>query len=62
VAAQAGVIEACRPGAVEGLFAAPRGRRAKAAWTLLFFALWHQCHILGRSPEGGVFEALAPGA
>ena len=59
VAAQPGVAEACEPDAVARLFAAGGGKRAKAAWTLLFFALWHQCHILGQTPEGGVFEALA---
>ncbi len=32
-----------------------------AAWTLLFYALWHQAHVVGRRPEGDVFEVLAGG-
>jgi len=63
VARQPGIAELCRPGAVESLFAglgaAGEGRRGKAAWTLLFYALWHEAHILGRSPQGGVFDSLA---
>jgi len=62
VARQPGIAELCRPGAVESLFsglsAAGEGRRGKAAWTLLFYALWHEAHILGRSPQGGVFDSL----
>ncbi len=61
VAAQPGVAEACRPGAVEALFADARDRAGKAAWTLLFFALWHRARILGRPPAGDVFETLATG-
>ncbi|MDH5749816.1 MAG: asparagine synthase-related protein, partial [Rhodospirillales bacterium] len=60
VAAQPGVEEICRPGAVEALFASPGARAGKAAWTLLFYALWHRTHMLGRSPAGGVFETLSP--
>ena len=59
VAAQPGVAEACRPDAVVRLFAAAGDGAVKAAWTLLFFALWHQCHILGRAPAGDAFETLA---
>jgi asparagine synthase (glutamine-hydrolysing) len=40
------VRELCRPDAVETLFAAAAQRRAgRAAWTLLFYALWHRRHI-----------------
>ena len=62
VAAQPGVAEACLPGTVASLFATLDGGNAKlarAAWILLFFALWHRTHILGRDPGGDVFEALA---
>ena len=62
VAAEPGVAEACRPGAVDSLFASLDGRHGKksrAAWILLFFALWHRTHILGRESGGGVFETLA---
>ncbi len=62
VAAEPGVAEACRPGAVDSLFASLDGghdKKARAAWILLFFALWHRTHILGRDPGGDVFETLA---
>ena len=46
VARSAAVREICRPDAVEGLFAAAGQKRAgRAAWTLLFYALWHRRHI-----------------
>jgi asparagine synthase (glutamine-hydrolysing) len=46
VAAAPAVQEICRPEAVERIFAAAEGRRAgRAAWTLLFYALWHRRHI-----------------
>jgi asparagine synthase (glutamine-hydrolysing) len=59
VAAQPGVAEVAEPGRVAALFRAAGGRHEGfAAWTLLFYALWHQAHVVGRRPEGGVFEAL----
>jgi len=46
VARSVAVREICRPDAVERLFAAPVDRRtARAAWNLLFYALWHRHHI-----------------
>jgi asparagine synthase (glutamine-hydrolysing) len=40
------VQEICRPDAVENLFAmAAQKRPGRAAWTLLFYALWHRRHI-----------------
>ncbi len=60
VAAQPGVAEIADPARVIALFRAANGRHEGfAAWTLLFYALWHQAHVLGRSPEGDVFEVLA---
>jgi asparagine synthase (glutamine-hydrolysing) len=61
VARQAGVAEIAHPDRVERLFASggvgwPSGH---AAWTLLFYALWHRTHILGHPPAGDVFETLA---
>jgi asparagine synthase (glutamine-hydrolysing) len=58
VAAQPGVSERCRPEAVIALFQATGKRERFAAWTLLFFALWHQHHILGKSGDGDAFDAL----
>jgi asparagine synthase (glutamine-hydrolysing) len=46
VARSAAVRELCRPEAVETLFAAAAQRRAgRAAWNLLFYALWHRRHV-----------------
>ena len=59
VAAQPGINEICRPDAVEKLFATRGKKQGKAAWHLLFLALWHRCHILGGVPAGDVFETLA---
>ena len=58
VARQPGVVELCDPAAVERLFKT-RGKRAGfASWVLLFYALWHNHHILGRRQGGDVDEAL----
>jgi len=59
VAAQPGVKEICRPGSVEALFSNTGKRQGKAQWTLLFYALWHQAHILGQPSQGNVFDALS---
>jgi asparagine synthase (glutamine-hydrolysing) len=46
VARSSAVGEICRPDAVERLFAAATNKRAaRAAWNLLFYALWHRRHI-----------------
>ena len=59
VAAQPGVAEIAEPGRVIALFRAASGKREGfAAWTLLFFALWHHAHILARPVGGTVFEVL----
>ena len=34
-------------------------REGHAAWTLLFYALWHRTHVQGLRPEGDVFACLA---
>ncbi|MGI3776078.1 MAG: asparagine synthase (glutamine-hydrolyzing) [Janthinobacterium lividum] len=59
VAAQPGIAEIAEPSRVEALFrhADDRGR-GFAAWTLLFYALWHRTHVLGMAPAGDVFETL----
>jgi asparagine synthase (glutamine-hydrolysing) len=59
IAAQPGIREICRPGSVEALFSTTGKRQGKAQWTLLFFALWHQVHILGVSSQGDVFDELS---
>jgi asparagine synthase (glutamine-hydrolysing) len=59
LARQPTIAALCRPGAVEGLCAAPTGKAGAAAWRLLFFALWYRRHVEGRRPAGDVFETLA---
>lgn len=60
VAAQPGIREICLPEIVETLFADIKGKRQGfAAWTLLFYALWHRHHILRLPLAQDVFAALA---
>lgn len=63
VAAQPGVAELCRPDRVRALFRGLGGKPAKhdgqAAWLLLFFALWHQRHMMGHEVHEGVEAMLA---
>jgi asparagine synthase (glutamine-hydrolysing) len=59
LAARPCIAAACRDGAVTALFARADKRSGRAAWTLLFYALWHRCHIEGRAPEGDVFDCLS---
>ena len=49
----------CKPDAVKALFEDSSGRAGKAAWTLLFYALWHKIHMDGAKPEGSVFDVLS---
>lgn len=58
--AQQDCIQAlARPERVRALFQAAGGRKTgPAAWTLLFYALWHRTHIRGLAPQGDVFETL----
>ncbi len=58
VAAQPGIAELCHAEAVERAFRADGKRAGFASWVLLFYALWHTRHILGRKPEGGVSDTL----
>lgn len=58
VAAQPGIAEIADPDAVRRLFTSIDKRTGFAAWTLLFYALWHQRHILGRKADGDVFDML----
>jgi asparagine synthase (glutamine-hydrolysing) len=59
VASQPGVREICLPQAVEKLFGqTPSRRTGFAAWTLLFYALWHRQHIQRLAPEPDVFATL----
>ena len=58
--ARPGVAEIARPDRVAALFRHASGKRERhAAWTLLFYALWHRAHVLGEASSGDVFECLA---
>ncbi len=61
VAAQPGVAEIAHPDRVVALFRgiAGDGPRGFAAWTLLFWALWHRAHVEGASTAGDVWDALS---
>jgi asparagine synthase (glutamine-hydrolysing) len=60
VARSTAVREICRPDAVERLFTAPANRRtARAAWNLLFYALWHRRHIERAETPADTIAALA---
>ncbi len=60
VAAQPGVAEIAAPDRVAALFREAAGRREGfAAWTLLFYALWHRAHIEGADVSGDTFDVLA---
>ncbi|MFT8308300.1 asparagine synthase (glutamine-hydrolyzing) [Acetobacter malorum] len=59
VAQQDCIQEIAKPERVRALFQAAAGRKTgPAAWTLLFYALWHRTHIRGLAPAGDVFETL----
>ena len=62
VAAQPGIAEMCNPAEVEAVFRSTGKRAAFASWVLLFYALWHDRHILGRKTDGDAFAALDYGA
>ncbi len=38
------------------------GRRGQAAWTLLFYALWHSCHVLEVPADGSIEDVLEAAA
>ncbi|MGH7045998.1 MAG: asparagine synthase (glutamine-hydrolyzing) [Stellaceae bacterium] len=60
VARSPAVREICRPDAVETLFAAAGQKRAgRAAWNLLFYALWHRRHIERAELPPDTMAALA---
>jgi asparagine synthase (glutamine-hydrolysing) len=58
VAAQPGVLEIAAPERVTALFRSSGRHEGFAAWTLLFYALWHRAHIEGRAVDGSVFDVL----
>lgn len=57
VAGQPAIQALCRPHEVENLFR-HASKQGFAAWTLLFYALWHGRHMLGQRHQGDVFDCL----
>ena len=58
VAHNPGIEEIAHSGQVERLFFADGKRERFAAWVLLFYALWHRTHVLGKAPDGDIFHCL----
>ena len=58
VAASPAVAAIAEPGAVRRLFVSSHRRAGLAAWTLLFYALWHRRHVEHATGQGDVFELL----
>jgi asparagine synthase (glutamine-hydrolysing) len=52
------IVEIARPDAVRKLFRGMDRKHGFAAWSLLFYALWHRRHIRLLPPTGDVFETL----
>jgi len=60
VASQPGVAEWCLPEQVRRIFKQNGKHEKFAAWILLFYALWHQVHVLGHAYDGNLFDCLEP--
>lgn len=61
VAAQPGIAEAFDGAAVSTFLTTGARQHPFAAWALLFYACWHQHHVVGRAAEGDAFALLAAG-
>ena len=61
VASQPGAAELFAPDEVARIFEAAT-ERDQAAWSLLFYALWHSCHIMGVPAGGDIGEVLGKAA
>lgn len=59
IADQPGVRAFCDPSEVRALITGVMPDKALPAWLLLFYALWHQCHIRGVDSGGSVFDVLS---
>ena len=58
VTLQPGIREIFRQEDIQRAFADPM-RHHQAAWSLVFYALWHSHHVLGISAEGTIEDVLA---
>jgi asparagine synthase (glutamine-hydrolysing) len=59
VARQPGIGQIAPPEDVTRFFRTLKPEHGFAAWTLLFYALWHRRHVTGAEPAGDVFDTLA---
>jgi asparagine synthase (glutamine-hydrolysing) len=60
VARQESIRAICAPDSVERVFRGAGDKRAGfAAWTLLFYALWHRANVQRLAPVGDVFRTLS---
>ncbi len=59
VAAHPGIRLHLDAATVHSLFATHSKRAGRAAWVLVFYALWHNCHVLGGPSDGDVFDVLS---
>ena len=58
VAAQSGIAEICIPDHVKNIFLKTGKHQNHASWLLLFYALWHNIHVLKAPSDGNIFECL----
>lgn len=57
---QPGLLEICRSGDIKEFFLDLKSvRHEYAAWIILYYALWHQIHVLRRPVQATVEETLA---
>lgn len=56
---QPGIVEIANISKIESLLKSREKHQSFAAWVLLFYATWHQIHVIGRAPEGDLFSLLA---
>ena len=62
IANQEGIQEVCNREAVNSLFRNFSGSDKKlniAAWSLLYYALWHNYHVLGHHRNGDILDTLS---
>tara|TARA_B100001121_G_C18564284_1_gene561879 strand:+ start:163 stop:579 length:417 start_codon:yes stop_codon:yes gene_type:complete len=53
------IQQICNPNEVIRIFRSNDKHASFAAWTLLFYALWHRRHVEGFKTDGDVFEVLS---
>jgi asparagine synthase (glutamine-hydrolysing) len=59
VAKAPGVAEIADPERVQRLFQRDGKHERFAAWVLLFYALWHRAHALGKRADGDIYHCLS---